>query len=271
MPEQIITVYCFFDELQKALGHKDDVRAQITIAEVMTVAVVAAHGFTGNQQAALNHMVSHKYIAPLSKSRFNRRLHQIPESYWQFALFVLAQIRQKTNPREEYIVDSFPVPVCRNIRIRRCSIYKDKVFHGYCASKKEYFYGLKVCLITTASGDPVEMTLVPGSTHDMTALKSMELSLLPEGSRLYADKGFLDHAFETALQEELGIELVAPRRKNMKDQLDGCLQYICGVVRKRVETTFSLLNEHFARSIHAVRPRGFEIKIIATILAYAIV
>ncbi len=63
-------------------------------------------------------------------------------------------------------MDTFPVPVCRNIRIQRCKIYKNKAFRGYCASKKEYFYGLKVCLIVNEQGRPVEMTLVPGATAD---------------------------------------------------------------------------------------------------------
>jgi len=90
----------------------------------------------------------------------------------------------------------------------------------------------------------------------------MDLNL-PEGTVVYADSGFLDASFEQALSDPAGIQLVVPRRKNMKDQLDGCLQYICGAVRKRIETTFSQLNERFARSIHAVTPRGFELKCFA--------
>ncbi len=54
MPEKIITIYCFFDELLRAMGHRDDPQAQLTTAEIMTVALVAAEFFVGNQQAALN-------------------------------------------------------------------------------------------------------------------------------------------------------------------------------------------------------------------------
>jgi hypothetical protein len=95
VPEKIITLSCFFDygffdELRKALGHKDDVQAKLSTTEVRTVAAVAAEFFTGNQQAALDFLSSHGYIKPFSKSRFNRRLHRIPETLWQMALFVLA-------------------------------------------------------------------------------------------------------------------------------------------------------------------------------------
>jgi hypothetical protein len=276
MPEKVITLYCFFDELLKALGHQDDAQARLSTAEVMTIAALATQFFTGNQQAALDFLISHGYIKPFSKSRFNRRLHALPESLWQLALYVLALMHQRSNPERVHLVDTFPVPVCRNIaqarwyiRIKRCKIYQGKDFHGYCASKKEYFFGLKVSLIVTQAGEPVEMLLVPGSTADITALRSMDLNL-PEHSTLFGDSGFLDIPFERALREEAELNLVVPRRKNMKEQLDGCLEFICRFCRKRVETTFSQLSERLARSVHAVTPRGFELKVFLTVLTFSI-
>ena len=162
MLDTIITLYCFFDELLKALDHQDDKQAKVSTAEsgtiaerfaAMTIATVAAEFFTGNHQKALDFLVRHKYIPAFSKSRFSRRLHPIPESLWQFALHVLAQVKERTTA---FLVDSFPVPVCKNVRIKRCKIYKTEEYRGYTASKKEYFYGLKVCLIVTDTGRPVE-------------------------------------------------------------------------------------------------------------------
>lgn len=173
---------------------------------------MAAEFFTGNQHKALDFLISHGYIRRFSKSRFNRRLHKIPGAFWQSTLFVLAQMHQQTNTENIHIVDTFPVPVCRNTRIKRCKIYKGNDFHGYCASKKEYFFGLKVCLIVTEAGQPVEMLLVPGAATDITALGSMDLNL-PEQSTIFGDSGFLDRPFETALRQEAGLNLVVPRRK----------------------------------------------------------
>jgi len=85
------------------------------------------------------------------------------------------------------------------------------------------------------------------------------------------DSGFLDTEFETALREEAGLRLVVPRRSNMKEQLDGCLEYVCRVRRKQVETTCSQLSERLARSIHAVTARGFELKVMLTVLAFSLV
>jgi hypothetical protein len=178
-------------------------------------------------------------------------------------------MHQRTNPERLHIVDTFPVPVCRNIRIRRCKIYRDPAFRGYCASKREYFFGLKVCLIISQAGRPVEMLLVPGSTADVAALRALDLNL-PQDSTILGDGGFLDIAFETALRQEAGLDLVVPRRSNMKEQLPGWLEFVCRVCRKRVETTFSQLAERLARSIHATTPRGFELKVFLTVLAYSI-
>ncbi len=116
MLEQIITIYCFFDELLKALDHRDDPQAKLSTAEGMTIATVAAELLTGNQQKALDFLSSHGYIPAFSKSRFNRRLHAIPEPLWQLCLSALAQAHQASNTDKVHIVDTCPVPVCRNIR-----------------------------------------------------------------------------------------------------------------------------------------------------------
>jgi hypothetical protein len=96
------------------------------------------------------------------------------------------------------------------------------------ASKKEYFYGLKLCLIVTEGGKLVEMLLTPGATWDIAALRSMELNL-PDDSTLLADKGFLDTVFETFMAEHAHLHLVAPRRRNRKQPLAPCLEYVLRV------------------------------------------
>ena len=270
MQEQIITIYCLSEDFLQAYGYKDDPQATMSTAEVMTTALVAAHLFNGCQEKSRHFLKEHGYIPKmLSKSRFNRRLHALPESLWQALLHLIGQVHQQLNPDKEYLVDSCPIPVCDNIRIRRCRIYQGEAFRGYVASKKRYFFGLRLFLIVTKSGQPVELVLLPGSTADITGLKCLPLDL-PQGSTLYADAGNTDYEWEDALLEEAGIRLVAQRRKNAKRPLSGCLRYLCGYLRKRVETSFSQVSEHLSRSIHAVTPQGLEVKVLLTVLTLAI-
>jgi hypothetical protein len=42
-----------------------------------------------------------------------------------------------------YALDTFPMPVCENIRANRCPIL-EKAFRGYRASHRDDFHGVKV-------------------------------------------------------------------------------------------------------------------------------
>jgi len=270
MQEQIITIYCLCDDFLSAYGHRDDVQARMSTAEVMTTALVAAWFFDGHQALACQFLSEHGYIPNmLSASRFNRRLHRIPDSYWQALFYLLAEVHQQANTEGAYIIDSCPVPVCDNLRIRRCHLYRSKDFRGYCASKRRYFYGLKLHMVVTAGGKPVDLVLTPGSVADMPGLRSLLLDL-PDRSELYADKGYTDYTVEDTLNAVGSVNLIAARKSNTKRAHPGHIGYLCQVIRKRVETTFSQIAQHFARSIHAVTPRGFELKVFLTVLAHSI-
>lgn len=270
MHEQIITIYCLCADFLTIQGHKDDAQARMTTAEVMSAALVAAWFFHGHQERACQFLKEHGYMPTmLGKSRFNRRLHRIPDTLWQALFYMLAQIHQQLNTEADYIVDSCPVPVCDNLRIRRCKLYRSEDYRGYCASKRRYFYGLKLHLVVTASGQPVDLVLTAGEVGDMPGLRRLLLEL-PDDSDLYGDKAYTDYTWEDTLQALGAYQLIAARKSNSKRPHPGHVGYLCHVIRKRVETTFSAIAEHLARSIHAVTPRGFELKVFLTVLAYSI-
>lgn len=268
---QIIAIYCLCDDFLQSRGHKDVPQAKMSTAEVMTVALVAVTLFNGNQARSRCFLQEHGYIKKmLSKSQLNRRLHQVPEVLWQAFFDLLAQASQQNNDRQQYAVDSLPVAVCDNIRIGRCRLYPRKhhgeAFRGYIASKKRFFYGLRVHLVMTTRGLPVEVMLAPGSEADIAAFRRLRLGL-PSGAHLLADAAYLDH-HEEALLAEAGLSLVAQRRKNSKEPLPPWVSYIVKRERKHIETVFSQIASAFGRVIHAVTPRGFELKVFLTVLAY---
>jgi hypothetical protein len=131
MQERIITIYCLCDEFVKASGVVEHPCTTMSTAEVMTTALVAADVFGGCFERSRAFLSAHGYIPPmLSKSRFNRRLHALPERLWQRLFHLLSIVAKQTNERDEYIVDSCPVPVCDNIRIRRCQLYRGEAYRG---------------------------------------------------------------------------------------------------------------------------------------------
>ncbi len=269
MQTEIITIYCLCVEYLAALGHRDDYQATMTTAEVMTVALVAARFFKGCLESSRQFLVEHGYMCQmLSKSRLNRRLHAIPEGLWLGLFTLLAESVKRLNPEQEYVVDSLPVPVCDNIRISRCRLYRDEAYRGYIASKRRYFYGLRVHMLITAQGAPVEFTVTPGASADLTAFKTLPLDL-PKHATIYADRAYNDYGWEDLLAEA-DCHLVAQRRKDSKRPHPPWLTYLCVHIRRRVETTFSSIAEQMPKCIRAVTPRGFELKVFLFVLAFAI-
>ncbi len=287
---QILSIYCLCDDFLCAWGHRDAPQAKMTTAQVMTVALVAVTLFSGNQERSRCSLQQHGYIENmLSKGAFNRRLHEVPEAVWQALFGLLADAHKQLNESQEYAVDSLPVPACDNIRISRCRLYpcpqpdekpknaksQDRKpqpgegFRGYIASKKRYFYGLKVHLLVTTTGLPVEVMLAPGSEADISAFRCLPLNL-PEQAHIFADAGYLDDHERALLDESAGLRLVAARRSNCKEQLLPWVSYISKHERKRVETVFSQIVSAFGRTIHAVTPRGFELKVFLTVLAFTL-
>jgi hypothetical protein len=269
MLNETIAVYAIIDDLLKAIAHKEDSRRDMSDAEIITTAVVAAMFFNGNHSAACAYMKDHKLIPNmLEKSRFNRRLHNISmlinDLFHQLGM-ILKEISDST----EYLLDSFPVPVCDNIRIFQVKLIQSEEYRGYIASKKRYFYGVRVQLLTTNSGIPVEFAFLPGSANDVRALNALPLNL-PPGSEVYSDSAYTDYTVEDDLEESSQILLKVMRKKNSKRQDAPWNQYIKQCTQHYIETVFSSITRVFPKSIHAVTYKGFLLKLEAFIFAFTL-
>lgn len=270
MDIQVIIMYCLTDDMLHGLGHSEPPQRSMSDAEVITTALVAMRLFGGNFASARLYLESEGYVPKmLSKSQFNRRLHRaaslLPLLFGTLARWWKAQAEE-----DIYLVDSFPVPVCDNIRISQCRIYPldatDGTYRGYIASKRRFFYGLKIHLIVTAEGQPVEAFLAPGAESDVNALKRFAFDL-PEGSVVYGDKAYNDYDFEDLLDEAAEINLLPLRKKNSKRAVPAYVEYLQHTYRKRVETAGSNIEKKLPASIHAVTAEGFELKVFLFVLS----
>src|SRR5207248_5644160 len=123
MDDKIIAIFCLCDDLLKAMHHQEDRQCQMNDAEIMTTAFIASLFFRGNHESARAMLKQHGYIPyMLSKSRFSRRLHHIIDIFI-ILLNLLGKIWKTLNTDAIYVIDSLPVAVCDNIRIRRSKIY----------------------------------------------------------------------------------------------------------------------------------------------------
>lgn len=165
MIDHTTALYCIVDDLLKAVAHTDDARCELTDAEVVTAALVAAFNFGGNMERS-RAFLRETGLMPrmLSRSRLNRRLHRVADLV-NSLFHQLGLALKEAAASTRYLLDSFPVAVCDNMRISRCRLVKDEEFRGYIASKRRYFYGVRVQVVTTEEGVPVELAFLPGAAR----------------------------------------------------------------------------------------------------------
>jgi hypothetical protein len=263
--EWIITVFVIIDELLTKGGHQDHKLAQVCDAEVLTVAVVAAKYFQNHHERALLMLREGKYLSgTLSVSRFNRRLHAC-SAWLELGLDVLCEVAARG---EVFIIDSLPVPVCRRVRARRCRKVRGLDYCGYCAAKREKFFGWRLHLICNAAGCPVSYDLIPARLHDLTPVHELAF-VLPNAAKLFGDKGYIAEDDAETIETETGVRLIAARRKNMKP-LDWLDEVELKQYRKSIETRNSQIEKMGIERLYARTNMGFEIKVHASVFALSV-
>jgi len=261
----IVTTFVVLDKLMATLGHRDHVLAQASDAAVLTVAVVAAKYFQNHLARALPMLhLGHYLSGPLSVSRFNRRLHRLAD-WLDVALETLGTLFATG---EVFLIDSMPVPVCRRARARRSHKLRGKAFCGFCAAKKEQFFGWRLHLSCTTDGIPVAFDLVPGGLHDLTPVHELTYGL-PTGAAVYGDKAYNASDDEASIADETGVRLVPLRKANMRPNL-WADKLALRAWRKRIEALFSQLEAMGVQRLRARANPGLQLKLHASLLAATI-
>jgi hypothetical protein len=258
----IVTAYVVIDETMAALGHRSHRLAQVSDAEVLTVAVVAAKYFANNHERALGGVHGMRYLTkPLSASRFNRRVHALG----RWLGLILETLGELFAQGEAFLIDSLPIPVCRRARARRSRKLGGKAFCGYCAAKREPFFGWRLHLICTTGGVPVAFDLLPGGLHDLTPIHEL-LYGLPDGAAVYGDKAYNAAGDEASILADTGVRLVPLHKANMRPN-DWADKLALRAYRKRIETLYSQLTAMGIQRLHARTNVGLELKVHASLLA----
>ena len=260
----IVTVYVVIDDIMREFGHSSHKLAQMSDAQVLTIAVIAALYFQNHHERALCVMQGMGYVKQrLSVSRFNRRVHKLA-GWLDGILSILSEIFAQG---EVFVLDSMPVPVCKRVRAWRCRKVRGRDYCGYCAAKKEKFFGWRLHLVCTPEGLPAAFVLLPAAYHDLTPVHELTVNL-PTGACVYTDKGYNSAADEASILKATGVRLIPIRKSNMTPH-DWADEYDLRQYRSRIETINSQLESMGLERLHARTNLGFEIKVHASLLALA--
>lgn len=204
----------------------------------------------------------------LSRSRLNRRLHRLSDLI-NLTFHRFGSILKDLNWESRYLLDSFPVALCDNIRIARCRIVRDERFRGYLTSKRRYFYSVRVQVITRCDGVPVEFCMLPGKFADIEGLAQLPLDLPPE-AHLIADSAYTQFEWEEYLRETQNLRLLVVAKSNTRRNIEPRLEESKKLFRKQIETAFGELMKLFPKKIHVTSLKGFILKISLFLLAFQI-
>jgi hypothetical protein len=267
MLDTVTVIYCICDEVWGVFGLNDDPQCRMSSPEVMAFAIISAHFHGCNyQRTRLISKALHYFPKIISLSQLVRRIHKIPHQVWMM-VFAALQVFLRDESKDIFIVDSFPVPAYQNHKSFRARIFNTKDYHGYTASKKQYFFGIKVHMIVDTDGVPIEFLFTPGSTADISALSLFDLNI-SGGSKLLGDRAYTSYSMEDMLLQLKNIHLVPKRKSCHKRQHSPEKNGLIKKFRNRIETVFSSIVSRMPRQIKARCEKGFCLKVIFLILAY---
>jgi len=202
----------------------------------------------------------------LERSRYNRRCRAL-----RFAIKWIRHELAKRGQHHAYaVVDSLPLPLCHTARMHRVKRFQEIANIEYCASKKQWYYGLKLHLQVTDQGLPMGYVVTEASCHDRIAAESV-MTQIPHPYN-FGDKGFISRELQKRLYEEYQMALWTPSRKNQKHYSSEAWEKWIQQKRKVIETVFSVLvNQYRITEIRANSMIGFEVALDGILLAYSLV
>ena len=170
-----------------------------------------------------------------------------------------------------FIVDSKPIEVCKPARSRRCTMgrgdTKRAPSYGYCASQGKCYYGYKLHGLIGTSGVFHSYDITAANVHDINYLDDVMLEYHDCG--IIGDKGYISAEVQLDLFETASIRLETPSRSSQKGARP--FPFVFRKVRKRIETDFSQLCDHFLLiRNYAKNVYGLFTRIIGKISAFTV-
>lgn len=151
-----------------------------------------------------------------SQQQYNQRVKMLRSLTDELTAQALQQL--KVDQTKIRIIDATAVPVTKLYRAYRSKAFKNKRSFGigYCAAKKEWYYGLKLTIITNQQGIPITYHLMSANQHDIRAITTVTKDL--SNVWLIGDKGYVGKSIAEELMISRRIRLITPYRKNQHEK-----------------------------------------------------
>jgi GTP cyclohydrolase II len=259
-------------------GEAKQYRSQLRISEVTTL-VIAFHGsgFRTFKAFYTLQVLPHWNKAFPELVSYNRFIELMPWSLMGLMCFLNTCVGEMTGIS---FVDSTSLEVCHPKRVHSHKVFKDLA--GWGKSSVGWYFGFKLHLMVNDRGQILALALTEGNVDDRKPVPEMAKGLF---GKLFGDRGYVSQPLFEQLYAQ-GLELIARRRKNMKNSLiklrdkillrkraiiesvNDQLKNICQIEHSRHRSRFNFLVNLFAGliaySYHPKKPsidlndKGFQ-------------
>jgi hypothetical protein len=251
----IITVFCIIDdELKKMLKDKKlrqrGFPPTLTDSEVITMEIVGEFLGIDCDKSIWEYFKNHwSCFFPKIPDRTNfvrqaANLHTIKHMLQERFAILLGSLGDSL-----HMIDGLPMPICKFARAYFSKIFQGEAAYGYCATKKEPYYGFRGHLVINSIGVVTAATFAPANIDERDVCSEIVEKIQ---GLLLGDKGYMRPTLHRELSTN-GLHLQTPLRDNMEDSRPKeFLGWMKGT-RRLVETVIGQLSERF--HIEKIRAR----------------
>jgi Transposase DDE domain len=257
----VVAAYVFADEYR--VPARPGPVARTSDAELVALAVCqAAMGISSDRQflGLVGYRLPGWFPSLPSQSQYNRRLRGLTG----LLTAVQQRLARLLDAGGARLADGTLIGVANYAGCAQWSEFAGSAAYGYCPSKSEWLWGVRLVLRTDRRGLPLSYTLVPANEHEYEPL----LDLVEQGETVIADKGLWGRAYNERMTcAEVGL-LTPARQRNASNH---ARERALAGARLTIESVFSNRKEQMRLERHLARtPRGLAQRIAQRLLALTI-
>lgn len=273
--ESVVELFCHVDDFCQVFephwhhfllhsGRRNRRRARrLCLSEIMTILIHFHQSHYRNFKAYYGRYVQRQLRSAFpGLVSYQRFVEYIPGTLGPLAIYLKTSCLAPCTGLS--FIDSTPLKVCHNLRIRQNKVFADYAARGH--SSTGWFYGFKVHLVCNERGELVNLAITPGNVDDRKPVPQLASELF---GKLFGDRGYISQALFLHLFETFDVQLITRLRKNMKNRLVPLADQV--LLRKRaiIESIVDQL-KNISQIEHTRHrsPVNFIVNVLCGLIAY---
>jgi len=239
-PSILVSTFTILDDFNALLQLNKQVagrKPSLTLSEAATISLIKSE-YGIRTWKGLYKLLLARFRSEFSLPHY-KNFVLLMNQYAKLILILMNALLQVNRKRAGVIkiLDSTPLPVCKNYRIKRHKTMKRVATRS--KSSLGWFYGLKLHALTDVFGNMLEIRFTTGRVDDRVVLDALLEKL--HNSIVVADAGYISKRLTKKARQNSNVLLTCLRKNTRKiaSFLDICLLNL----RPRIEVLFSILKE----------------------------